>query len=286
MDLVAEPLEAARSLVERRVRGVLSGSSQRPRPSGSADDPGLFGPDSATWIVHRDPAVIIGGLRSLLLQTTHPLAMAGVADHSTYRSDPLGRLHRTGSFIATTTFGSAADAEAAIDAVRSIHRRVVGTAPDGRRYAANDPHLLGWVHVTEVDSFLRAHQRYGRTPLDPDHADRYVGEMAVVGEKLGVRDAPRSRAELDEALDRYRPEQHAGRQARDTVRFLMVPPLPVETRPAYGVIFAAAVGLLSRSVRRKLWLPLAPGADPLVVRPAAGALLRVLGWALRPPAAD
>ena len=283
MDL-AEPLEAARSFVERSVRGAVSGSAAPPELTWTPDDPGLFGPDSATWQVHGDPAGLVGGLRSLLFQTTHPLAMAGVADHSTYRHDPLGRLHRTADFIRTTTYGSTPDAEAAIDTVRTIHRRVVGTAPDGRRYAANDPHLLEWVHITEVDSFLRAHQRYGQHPLSADDADRYVAEMAVVGEKLGVVAAPRSVAELDDRIERYRPELSAGRQARDTVRFLLVPPLPLAARPTYAIILGAAIGLLPRYVRRMLWLPLAPRADPLVVRPAAQATPRVFGWALRPRA--
>ncbi|MEZ5166213.1 MAG: oxygenase MpaB family protein [Acidimicrobiales bacterium] len=102
--------------------------------------------------------------------------MAGVADHSNYRRDPLGRLHRTGHFVGTTTFGTTAEAEAAIAMVRRVHRRITGTAPDGRPYQATDPHLLQWVHCTEVDSFLRARQRYGQGSLGPDEPDRYVDD--------------------------------------------------------------------------------------------------------------
>src|SRR3954465_9027560 len=115
--------------------------------------------------------MFIGGLRALLLQSLHPLAMAGVAGHSGYRGDPWGRLQRTSYFLAVTTFGLASDAEATVARVKGIPRRVHGVAPDGRPYAASDPHLLKWVHVAEVDSFLRTHQRYGAAPLSPADAD-------------------------------------------------------------------------------------------------------------------
>lgn len=276
-----EPLEDLRTRFGRDIRRVLAGTTEIPeRALSFDDDPGLFGPDSATFEVHGDASMIIGGLRALLLQTMHPLAMAGVADHSDYRNDPLGRLHRTGGFVGTTTFGTTDEAEQAIRIVRHIHERVEGTAPDGRPYRATDPHLLQFVHCTEVDSFLRARVRYGATPLSTGAGDRYVEEMAVVAEKLGVRRAPRSREELAAVLDSYRPEHHIGSQARDTVRFLAWPPLPLATRPAYGLVFAAATSMLPRHARRRLRLPVAPFAEPLVIRPAATLLMRTLGWAL------
>ena len=140
------------------------------------------------------------------------------------------------------------------------------------------------IYGTEVDSFLRAFQRYGGPALTPTEADAYVREMGVVGAKLGVVDPPESREELRAYLRSVRPELRAERQAREAVRFLLVPPLPVYLRPAYGVLTAAAVGLLPRFVRLELRLPAPPLADPLVVRPAARALLGALGWAMGPPA--
>ena len=124
--------------------------------------------------------MFVGGMRALLLQSLHPLAMAGVAGHSGYRGDPWGRLARTSTFLATTTFATADDAQAMVDKVRSIHERVRGKAPDGRPYAASDPHLLRWVHIAEIDSFLRSHQRYGRVPLTPERADGYVADAARI----------------------------------------------------------------------------------------------------------
>ena len=260
---------------------MLAGDREPPRPTISTGEQGLFGPDSVAWRVHADTSMFIGGLRALLLQTMHPLAMAGVADHSDYRSDPWGRLRRTGIFVGTTTFGSEPEALAVIGRVRRIHERVEGTAPDGRSYSASDPHLLTWVHVTEVDSFLRAFERYGSSPLTAADADRYVAEMAVVAELLGAESVPRSVAEMDAWVQRVRPELRVGRQAREAVAFLLAPPVPLVGRPAYSVISAAAIGLLPPWARRKLWLPSPPLLDPVLVRPAARLVVGSLGWVLR-----
>lgn len=243
-------------------------------------DPGLFGADSVVWRVHASRAGLIGGLRALMLQTMHPLAMAGVAEHSDYRNDPWGRLHRTGGFIGVTTYGTTTAATHAIDMVVRIHERVHGTAPDGRRYDAQDPELLAWVHDTEIDSLLRSYQRYGEEALTARDADRYVEEMSEIGKRLGVIDPPRDRAELRAALVAMRPRLQAGAQAREAIRFLVWPPLPLYLRPAYGVFTAAAIGLLPGFVRRDLRLPVAPFGDPVVVRPAAKALLGALGLVL------
>jgi uncharacterized protein (DUF2236 family) len=268
----------------QQVRAAISGSKVLERHElASDDDPGLFGPQSVAWRVHGDTSMLIGGLRALLLQTLHPLAMAGVADHSDYRNDPWGRLHRTGRYIGATTYGTTETAEQVIASVRAVHDRIVGTAPDGRRYAANDPHLLLWVHATEVDSFLAAYDRYGAGRLPGGDRDRYVAEMAEVGRRIGIQNPPASQAELAGRLDRFRPECAAGQQARDAVRFLLMPPVPLILRASYGVIAAAAVGLLPAWARRQLWLPLPPGVDPLVIRPSAAMLTRTVGWLLSEP---
>jgi uncharacterized protein (DUF2236 family) len=249
-------------------------------------DPGLFGPDSVTWRIHADASMFVGGLRALLLQMLHPLAMAGVADHSDYRRHPERRLARTALFVAETTYGTTRQAEDAFALVRRVHRNVTGTAPDGRPYSAGDPHLVAWVHHAEVDSFLRAYQRYGSESLSKADADRYVAEMAVVCERLGGEPPARSVAELRSYFSSVRPELRAGAQARDAARWLMVPPLPLPARPAYAIIAPAAVGLLPGWAQRELWLPLLPGVDPVVVRPAARFLLRTLAWAVTGPGVD
>src|SRR6185312_11697701 len=133
---------------------------------------------------------------------------------------------RTSYFLAVTTFGRAEDARAAIARVRAVHEHVTGTAPDGRPYAASDPHLLTWVHIAEADSFLRAHSSFGVRPLDPAERDGYVADMARIGIELGVPDPPRTEAELEMRIRAYRPELAATPQAREAARFLLLrPPL-------------------------------------------------------------
>ena len=270
-----------RRQLARTVHASFAGDAPAPTERRSrASDDGLFAPDSVTRRVHADVAMFIGGVRALLLQTMHPLAMAGVAEHSDYRHDALGRLARTGAFVGTTTYGSRDEAVAAVAMVKRVHRRVTGVAPDGRPYSANDPHLLTWVHHAEVDSFLAAYQRYGAEPLTAADADGYVDEMADLCELFEAEPAARSVAELRAYFVDIESEVRATKQARDIARWIMVPPLPWRARLAYGVIFPAALGLLPAAVRRDLWLPLAPGIDPLVVQPAARTFMRSFAWVM------
>ena len=240
-----------------------------------------FEPGSPITQVHGDASMFIGGLSALLLQSLHPLAMAGVAGHSGYRGDPWGRLARTSRFLAVTTFGSAGDAQRTVDQVRAIHRRVSGVATDGRPYAASDPHLLTWVHVAEVDCFLRAHQRYGATRLSPAEYDEYVAQSGRVATALGAVDVPPTVAELGESLAAYRPELVGTAEARAAARFLVLePPLPLRLRPAYLPIAGAAVALLPRWARRPLRLPWLPVTEATLARAGGEAVTRTIRWAL------
>ena len=265
-----------------RVTAGPDGPRHRERIHGRPG-PRWFDPASPIGRVHGDASMFIGGIRALLLQTLHPAAMAGVAEHSDYRTDMLGRLARTSRFLAVTTFGHADDAQAAVDAVRAIHERVTGTLPDGTPYAATDPHLLGWVHVAEVDSFLRAHQVYGRRPLDAAERDHYVAQTAEVARRLGVADPPTTEAGLAAAIEGYRAELHATDQAREAVRHVVRrPPIALAARPAYGVLVAAAIGLMPRWSRRPLRLPWLPVSERTVVRALGTAATGTLRWALGP----
>ena len=240
-----------------------------------------FRPGSPITLVHGDASMFIGGLSALLLQSLHPLAMAGVAAHSGYRGDPWGRLARTSQFLAVTTFGSAADAQQAIDEVRAIHGRVAGLAPDGRPYAASDPHLLAWVHVAEVHSFLGAHQRYGASRLSPAACDEYVAESGRIAAALGATDVPSSVAELTELLDAYRPELAGTAESRAAARYLVLePPLPAHLRPAYVPIAGAGVALLPRWARWPLRLPWLPITEATLARAGGEAVTRTIRWAL------
>jgi uncharacterized protein (DUF2236 family) len=265
-----------------RVTAGPDGPRHRERIHGRPG-PRWFEPDSPIGRVHGDASMFIGGIRALLLQTLHPAAMAGVAEHSDYRTDMLGRLARTSRFLAVTTFGHVDDAQAAVDAVRTLHERVTGTLPDGTPYAATDPHLLRWVHVAEVDSFLLAHQVYGRNPLDAAGRDTYVAQTAEIARRLGVTDPPTTEAELAQALEAYRPELSATDHAREAVRHVVLrPPIARAARPAYAVLVAAAVGLMPRWSRRPLRLPSLPVSERTVVRALGTAATGTLRWALSP----
>ena len=278
------PVAVVRRQLQRSIRDMLVGNQATVRDSlKSQSDTGLFGPESVTWQIHSDAAMLIGGVRSLLLQTVHPLAMAGVADHSAYRTDPTGRLQRTAGYVGVVTFGTTVEAKEAVAMVKRVHAKVVGFAPDGRTYAANDPHLLAWVHHTLVESFLQAYQRYGAKPLSLADADRYVAEQAVLADLFGATPPARSVAELDAWMTSIRPELSAGSQARNAVRFLLFPPLAVQSLPFYGVLASAAVGLLPSWARRDLRLPRLPLTETIAVRPAAWALTQTLGWAMAAP---
>ena len=243
-----------------------------------------FEPGSPIQRVHGDASMFVGGLRALMFQALHPAAMTGVAEHSGFRGDMWGRLARTSTFVAVTTYGTAEDAQAAIDAVRRIHERVTGTMADGTPYRASDPHLLGWVHVAELDSFLAAYDAYGAEPLTQAERDEYVAQSGFVAEKLGVVDPPRTEAELRTALAAYRPELRGSKHARDAIHFLIRhPDLPVAARPAYLVIVAAAVGLMPLWTRRQLRLPWLPVTERTVVRVLGHLATGTIRWAMLPP---
>ncbi|TDT29250.1 uncharacterized protein (DUF2236 family) [Streptomyces sp. BK208] len=253
------------------------------------DTPGprWFEPDRPVRTVHGDASMFIGGISALLLQSLHPLAMAAVAAHSGFRGDPWGRLQRTSTFLAVTTYGTADDAQRAVDHVRGIHERIRGRTAEGLAYHAADPHLLGWVHAAETDSFLRAHQRYGAHPLDDAGYDAYVADTARVAEALGVVDPPLDRRSLAARLSAYRPELRATADARATARFLLLqPPIPLAARPFYTGLAANAVAVLPPWARELLRLPRLPVVEDLAVRPVGRALTGAIRWAMTPPPAS
>ena len=276
--------DPARQWIAEQIRSRVIGDEPDEKAAAVMLTPGprWFPEGSVIREVHADAAMFVGGLRALLLQSLHPLAMAGVAQHSDYRHDPWGRLQRTADFLAATTFGPVAMAEQAIEIVHRVHDRVVGVASDGRPFAANDPHLLAWVHLAEMDSFLASYQRYGSRRLNADEVDTYLDESAFVAEKLGVVDPPRTRRELTEQLRRFRPELRGTREARESARFLLLePPLPLAARAPYTLLAAAAVSLLPGWARWPLRLPLLPLSETVLVKPAGAAVTQLIRWSLQ-----
>jgi uncharacterized protein (DUF2236 family) len=288
MSLLSE-FGGVRDALGRALFGLVAGPDGPDNRARIHDAPGprWFADDRPIRRVHADASMFVGGLRALLFQSLHPLAMAGVAEHSDYRGDPWGRLQRTSTFLAVTTFGTADDAQRAVDKVRGIHRRVHGVAPDGRPYAASDPHLLEWVHIAEVDSFLLAHQRYGSAPLDQDGRDGYVADAARVAEALGVQDPPRTEQQLQQRISSYRSELRGTASARDAARFLLLtPPLPLMARAPYGVLAATSVAMLPGWARAPLWLPYVPPVETTVIKMAGNVVVGGIRWAMTPARAD
>ncbi|MFF4243232.1 oxygenase MpaB family protein [Streptomyces sp. NPDC001822] len=246
--------------------------------------PRWFAPDSPVRRVHRDSSMFIGGLSALLLQSLQPQAMAAVADHSGFRGDPWGRLQRTSTFLATTTYGTADSAQSACERVRAVHARIKGVTDEGVPYSASDPHLLEWVHIAETHSFLEAHQVFGARPLTDEECSRYVAEMARIAQALGVASPPRSAEALRARLETYRAELRGTPQARETTRYLLLrPPVPVIALPFYGALAGNAVALLPRWAAGELGLPRWEPGERWVLRPVGRAATGLIGWAMRGP---
>ncbi len=199
-------------------------------PSGDA---GLFGPDSVTWRIHADfPGMLAGGLCALMLQTLHPRALAAVWDHSGFRQDLVGRLRRTTTFVGGTTYAPTMAAWAMIERVRRIHAGIHGHTADGVPYAASDPELLTWVHVTEAYAFLQGFRHYGPLAVPGRVADAYFDEVRRVAEALGARDVPASEADVESYLAGAQAQLRYDERSREVLRVLGNIQLPV---PAAGL---------------------------------------------------
>ncbi|WP_420607693.1 oxygenase MpaB family protein [Novosphingopyxis sp.] len=245
---------------------------------------GLFPPGAVIRDVHGDvTTMMIGGIAALFLQMLHPLALAGVWDHSDFRRDMQGRLRRTARFIATTTYGNHAQAGAAIDKVRSIHDRVSGALPDGTPYDANDPHLLGWVHITEAVSFLDAYIRYREPMMSRARQDAYFAEIAVINERLGAARLPTDRRAAMEYMNGYRAELVCDERTKAAARALLhYRPERASMAPMQSLSVQAGIDLLPDWARRMHGLSVPSLARPLLRTGALG-LTHTLRWALAGP---
>lgn len=229
---------------------------------------GLFGPDSVSWRVHREPILWLAGLRALYLQALHPRAVAGVVQNSDFRRDSWARLMRTAEYVTTVVFGTTEDAERAGARVRRIHNRLRATDPaTGEVYRIDEPGLLRWIHVTEVESFVTSARRAG-VRLSDDDVDRYYAEQVRAAGLVGLDPAgvPASAAEIAKYYENVRPELALTDDARNVARFLTVPPMPRKYawtvgRPAWAAVAASSFALLPGWARRLYRLPSLPTTD-------------------------
>jgi uncharacterized protein (DUF2236 family) len=271
--------QVVKDLIVDRVRSFFNDRSQGERPVKRSDD-GFFGPNSVACKVHGDVAtMMVGGVAALLMQMLHPSVLAGVWDHSNFRDDMHGRLRRTARFIALTTYGSRSEAEQAIGRVRMIHRHVTGRRPDGTPYAANDPALLTWVHVTETYCFLEAWKRYAEPGMPLAEQDRYFAEMREIALRLGCQSLPESYNETMAFMWDRRGELDESDRTREIVALLLNPAVRnLAFTPLHRMSAQAAVDLLPRWARRMHDLSSSKLSRPIVRGGTAG-VASLLRWA-------
>jgi uncharacterized protein (DUF2236 family) len=279
--VVIGTLPDPRAPIAKAVRDLVAGDFEAQHAEIWRDGERWFSQQDAIWRVHADASMFIGAIRALLLQALHPVALQAVVEHAGFRRDFWGRFQRTSRYVALTTYGTVPDAERAIAAVRAIHRRVTGTTPDGTPYSADDPHLLMWVHVAEVDSFLRAFQAFGAEALTPSEADEYVRQAGLAAAQLGVVAPPTTVTQLAAIMESYRPELSGSGPARDASSLLLLhPPFTGFTRAGYHLLAASAVSILPSWARRALLLPALPITERALIRPLGRSAMYALRWAL------
>ena len=274
--LLARPIKDA---ITGPVVAIFNDRSRGEKPVVRRAD-GLFGPRAVAWRVHGDvTSMMVGGVAGLLLQMLHPGVLAGVWDHSNFRADMHGRLRRTARFIALTTYGAEAEAEAMIARVRGIHDRVQGTLQDGSPYSANDPRLLAWVHVTEATSFLDAWIRYAEPDMPAADQDRYFGEMARIALALGADPVPRSRSEARDLMRTYRPQLRCDARTREVARLVLRQQAANRmAEPLQVLMMQAGVDLLPAWARQMHGLARPALTIPLI-RAGTMGIARTLRWA-------
>lgn len=274
------PSEFLRSRLVGKVRGVLNDVAAGQQPVALSDE-ALFERDSPIRMVHAGViSMMVGGIRSLLLQMLHPHALQGVLDHSDFRADMHGRLRRTARFIAVTTFAHRDDAMAAIERVNRIHAKVSGTLPDGGTYSARDPRTLAWVHVAEATSFLEAYLAFVRPSMPDAEQDAYFRQFALIARALGVDPIPETRAEAEALIKELRADLAASEQAREVANLVLTQRpegAPLAVQKALGI---AAVDLLPPYARTMLGLQ-RPSASALPARLATRTMSETLRWAFR-----
>lgn len=274
------PQEFVRDRLVKQVRRVFNDQASGEAPVVRSDN-AHHAPDSVIWRVHGDvTSMMAGGIAALLLEMLHPLALAGVLGHSSFRDDMLGRLRRTARFLAVTTYGDRDAADSAIARVRAIHERVSGTLPDGRSYSAADPHLLAWIHVAGAMCFLAAYIRYVEPDMSTADADRYFADSALTARKLGAMKIPVALAQAQDLLESYRPDLQVTSDTREVAALI----LGDGRDPTRALLGTAAIDLLPDWARAMLRLQ----GRARLARPARLAttvMAHSLRWAFARPSA-
>lgn len=276
----SDPVEAFRQSLVGKVRGVFNDLEAGERPVPPSDE-ALFERNSPIRMVHADiVSMMVGGIRSLLLQMLHPHALQGVLDHSNFREDMHGRLRRTAKFIAVTTFGHRDEAVRAIERVNRIHAAVGGALPDGSSYAATEPRTLAWVHVAEATSFLAAYLRHVRPDMPGHQQDEYYRQFALIARALGADPVPLDRREAEAIFRDLRKDLRPSREAREVADLVLRQRPPGSPPAVQALLGAEAVALLPPFARAMLGLE-KPGLAAFPARAATWGMGKALRWAFR-----
>ncbi len=274
------PADFLRRRLVGKVRGVLNDVAAGQQPVALSDE-ALFERDSPIRMVHAGVvSMLVGGIRSLLLQMLHPHALQGVLDHSDFRADMHGRLRRTARFIAVTTFAHRDDAMAAIERVNRIHAQVSGTLPDGTPYSATDPRTLAWVHVAEATSFLEAHLAIVRPSMPAAEQDEYFHQFALIAHALGADPVPETRAEAEALIAELRGDLATSDAAREVAQLVLSQRPEGAPAAVQRTLGTAAVDLLPPYARMMLGLQ-RPLVGALPARMATRTMSETLRWAFR-----
>jgi uncharacterized protein (DUF2236 family) len=280
------PNNAVQEHLSRKFRRLLSGAPDGQPPwlaqVAAGNDPGLFLPSDAPWIVHRDFATLVGGIRALLLQAMHPGALNGVSQHSRYEEDPLGRLSGTIRWLTVTTFGSLEAVSQEASRVNRMHDHVKGSYLDKagveQKYQASDPELLLWVHIAFMDSFLRSHQLYSRAEI-PGGADAYVNLWGKSVEPLGLKSVPTSEEDLLQVMSDFEKDLNCDEKALSVIRWIKNAPLPRTAKPVYALLFQAALASLPADIQNRIGIKHLP---IWILKPVVTNLLAFLRFAIGP----
>ncbi|MGB7409444.1 MAG: oxygenase MpaB family protein [Pontixanthobacter sp.] len=274
------PSEQLRQAVIGRVRAVFNDADSGLEPVPPSDD-AYFAKDSPIRLVHADAvSMMIGGIRSLLLQMLHPHALQGVLDHSNFRSDMHGRLRRTARFIAVTTFGHRDEADKIIDRVNRIHEQVNGTLPDGTPYSARNPETLAWVHVAEATSFLEAYLQYVKPGMSFAAQDEYYRQFAIIARKLGADPVPETKTQAEKLMRHFRMQLQSNAEVKEVADLVLTQRPEGAPVAVQKILGTAAVDLLPGYARTMLELR-RPGLELLPARAAAFSVGKTLRWAFR-----
>jgi uncharacterized protein (DUF2236 family) len=277
---------ALQEMLSKRFRRLLSGAQDGIPPwlevVAKGEAPGLYLPSDAPWIVHGDFATLVGGIRALLMQALHPGSLAGVAQHSRYEQDPLGRLSGTIRWLTVTTFGSLEAVESEASRVNRMHERVSGSyetaAGVSTGYKAADPALLLWVHIAFMESFLRAHQHFSHRPI-PGGADSYIALWSKSVAPLGLAQVPMSEAELRETMQALHAQLLVSNKTKEVIDWIRRAPLPPAAKPVYKLLFYSAVSSLEPQYRSMIGIKTLPLE---IVAPVTRNLLRFMRFAIGP----